>query len=161
MLRPAGVAPGHGKTVMAAYLVGTRGTPRHALALGLTVTLAHTIGVLLLALVVLSVSRVTPESFNHVTGIVSGVLVVGIGGWLFVSQGLPAVRRRLHRPEAHDHVHAHDGHRHVHVHSHARERDHVHGHAVRTPAQAFGIGLVHGTAGFFIARLRVGSDRRV
>ncbi|TMD25661.1 MAG: High-affinity nickel-transporter, partial [Chloroflexi bacterium] len=74
------LTPGHGKTVMAAYLVGTRGTPRHALALGLTVTLAHTIGVLLLALVVLSVSRVTPESFNHVTGIVSGVLVVGIGG---------------------------------------------------------------------------------
>ena len=54
------LTPGHGKTIMAAYLVGTRGTPRHALALGLTVTASHTLGVLLLAVVILSVSRITP-----------------------------------------------------------------------------------------------------
>jgi hypothetical protein len=54
---------------------------------------------------------------------------------------------RWRRGAYHMHLHAHDGHHHVHVHSHARERDHVHGHAVRTPAQAFAIGLVHGTAG--------------
>jgi nickel/cobalt transporter (NicO) family protein len=120
------VTPGHGKTVMAAYLVGTRGTARHALALGLTVTLAHTIGVLLLALVVLSVSRVTPESFSHVAGIVSGILVVGIGGWLFVSQGLPAIRRRLHRAGPHDHDPDH-GHDHDHEHEHDHDHDHSHG----------------------------------
>ena len=123
------LTPGHGKTVMAAYLVGTRGTPRHALALGLTVTLAHTIGVLLLALVVLSVSRVTPESFNHVTGIVSGVLVVGIGGWLFVSQGLPAVRRRLHRADRHDDDHDDHGHDHHHGPDHDQGHDVNHSHA--------------------------------
>lgn len=89
------LTPGHGKTIMAAYLVGTRGTPRHALALGLTVTASHTLGVLLLAVVILSVSRITPESFNHVAGIASGLLVVAIGGWLFIRQGLPMIRARL------------------------------------------------------------------
>ena len=39
------LSPGHGKAMVAAYLVGTRGTPRHALALGATVTFTHTIGV--------------------------------------------------------------------------------------------------------------------
>jgi ABC-type nickel/cobalt efflux system permease component RcnA len=106
------VTPGHGKTIMAAYLVGTRGTPRHALALGLTVTASHTLGVLLLAVVILSVSRITPESFNHVAGIASGLLVVGIGGWLFVGQGLPLIRERLatwrtERAHAADHSAAH------------------------------------------------------
>src|SRR5206468_8795751 len=89
------LTPGHGKTVMAAYLVGTRGTGRQAMALGLTVTIAHTVGVLLLAVVVLSVSRVTPEAFNHATGIVSGLLVVGVGGWPFLRQGVPTLRARL------------------------------------------------------------------
>jgi ABC-type nickel/cobalt efflux system permease component RcnA len=115
------LTPGHGKTVMAAYLVGTRGTGRQAVALGLTVTIAHTVGVLLLAVVVLSVSRVTPEAFNHATGIVSGLLVVSIGGWLFFRQGLPAIRARLASAEGHEH---HDG-----VDGHVHDDDHVHGHA--------------------------------
>jgi ABC-type nickel/cobalt efflux system permease component RcnA len=122
------LTPGHGKTVMAAYLVGTRGTARHAVALGLTVTIAHTAGVLLLAVIVLSVSRVTPEAFNHAAGIVSGLLVVSLGCWLFARQGLPVIRARLAaaahdvgRAHDHDHAHDHDGgpHRHDGVeHSH-------------------------------------------
>jgi nickel/cobalt exporter len=114
------LTPGHGKTVMAAYLVGTRGTARHAVTLGLTVTIAHTVGVLLLAMIVLSVSRVTPEAFNHVAGIVSGLLVVGIGCWLFLRQGLPVIRAGLAtahddgRGHGRDHDHDHDAgpHRH-------------------------------------------------
>jgi nickel/cobalt exporter len=104
------LTPGHGKTVMAAYLVGSRGTARHAVALGLTVTIAHTVGVVLLAVVVLSVSRVTPESFNHVAGIVSGLLVVSIGAWLFLRQGLPVIRARL--AAGHDRVHDQHAHHH-------------------------------------------------
>jgi ABC-type nickel/cobalt efflux system permease component RcnA len=133
------LTPGHGKTIMAAYLVGTRGTPRHALALGLTVTASHTLGVLLLAAVILSVSRITPESFNHVAGIASGLLVVAIGGWLFIRQGLPMLRGRFAawrsaralasaaaaaHAEAHaagaDHDHGpNDGHAHAHDHGSA------------------------------------------
>ncbi len=127
------LTPGHGKTVMAAYLVGTRGSGRQAVALGLTVTIAHTVGVLLLAVVVLSVSRVTPEAFNHATGIVSGLLVVGIGGWLFLRQGLPMVRVRAAQADAHrdDHDHGLDDsrdHGHSHEHGHA-DGVHSHGHA--------------------------------
>ena len=112
------LTPGHGKTIMAAYLVGTRGTARHALALGLTVTLSHTIGVLALALVILALRLVTPESYNHVTGIVSGIIVIGIGAWLFFRQAVPLLRARLaQRAEARAHARAHE-HDHVHVHEH-------------------------------------------
>ena len=57
------LSPGHGKTMVAAYLVGTRGTARHALLLGLFVTVTHTIGVLALGLVTLFASRyILPET---------------------------------------------------------------------------------------------------
>jgi len=76
------VAPGHGKTVMAAYLVGQRGARRQALLLGATVAVTHTGGVLALALVV-SNSAVAPERFYPVLGSISGLLVVAIGVVLF------------------------------------------------------------------------------
>jgi ABC-type nickel/cobalt efflux system permease component RcnA len=77
------VSPGHGKTVMAAYLVGSRGSARHALALGVTVTVSHTLGVLALAVVTLFASSlIPPERLYPVLGLASGALVVGIGLWL-------------------------------------------------------------------------------
>jgi nickel/cobalt exporter len=140
------VTPGHGKTIMAAYLVGTRGTPRHAVALGLTVTASHTLGVLLLAAVVLSVSRITPESFNHVAGIASGLLVVAIGGWLFLGQGLPMLRSRFvawraerarvaAQAAVHDEAHgAGQAHEHPHEHDHdVSGVEHGHDHGGATP----------------------------
>jgi ABC-type nickel/cobalt efflux system permease component RcnA len=126
------LTPGHGKTIMAAYLVGTRGTARHALALGLTVTMSHTIGVLALAGVILALRLVTPESYNHVTGILSGLIVIGIGVWLFFRQAVPVLRARLaQRAEARAHVrqlpHGHE-HEHEDEHpGHAREHDHEQG----------------------------------
>ena len=54
------LSPGHGKTIMAAYLVGTRGTARHAIGLGLTVTVSHTLGVLALAGVTLLAADTLP-----------------------------------------------------------------------------------------------------
>ena len=127
------LTPGHGKTIMAAYLVGTRGNARHALALGLTVTFSHTIGVLALAGVILALRVVTPESYNHLTGILSGVIVIGIGAWLFFRQALPMIRARLAlraeaRAEARTHAEAHD-HGHAHAHSHDGEHGHIDGHA--------------------------------
>ena len=112
------VSPGHGKTVMAAYLVGSQGTPRHAVALGLTVTASHTFGVIGLALLtLLAGDLVPPERLYPVLGLASGLTVVAIGTWLLVQRvrGLTrnAALRAAHRsgtvhPHDHDHDHDHE-----------------------------------------------------
>jgi ABC-type nickel/cobalt efflux system permease component RcnA len=74
------LSPGHGKTMVAAYLVGTRGTARHAVALGATVTITHTIGVFALGVVTLGLSQyVLPEQLYPWLTLVSGLLVVIVG----------------------------------------------------------------------------------
>ncbi len=73
-------APGHGKTVVGAYLIGSRGTARHAVFLGITVTITHTLGVFALGFATLAASRyVVPERLLPVLGLVSGLLVLGMG----------------------------------------------------------------------------------
>ncbi len=111
--------PGHGKTVVAAYLVGSRGTAWHALFLGATVTATHTVGVYALGLVTLFLSQyIVPERLYPVLEIVSGLLVVAIGVWLFGRRLLSAIGfRREHGHHHHDHEHGH-GHDHDHGHSH-------------------------------------------
>jgi len=102
------ITPGHGKTIMAAYLVGTRGTARHALALGLTVTVSHTLGVLGLAFVILAIGSVAPDQFNRSLAVVSGVLVMGIGLYLLVRplRELWEARRRRDALTTAEHVSA-------------------------------------------------------
>ena len=74
------LSPGHGKSIVAAYLVGSRGTPRHALLLGVTVTVTHTIGVFALGLVTLSLSQfIVPEQLYPWLNLVSALLIVGVG----------------------------------------------------------------------------------
>jgi nickel/cobalt transporter (NicO) family protein len=103
------LSPGHGKAVMAAYLVGARGTPRDAIGLGLTITVTHTAGVFLLGIVTLyAASVVTPERLYPWVTLLSGLLIVGIGSTLVVSRA----RNAIHR-------HAHDGHANHDVHDHA------------------------------------------
>jgi ABC-type nickel/cobalt efflux system permease component RcnA len=81
------LTPGHGKTIVAAYLVGARGTARHALFLGLTVTATHTAGVFALAGVTLWLSRyILPETLYPWLSLVSGLLVVGMGVTLALSR---------------------------------------------------------------------------
>jgi ABC-type nickel/cobalt efflux system permease component RcnA len=95
------LSPGHGKTIVAAYLVGQRGTPWHAAALGAIVTATHTIGVFALGLVTLALSQfIVPEQLYPWLNLTSGLLVVGIGATVF--------RSRL----KHRHAHAHHHHRH-------------------------------------------------
>jgi len=78
------LSPGHGKTVVAAYLVGSRGTARHAVLLGAVVTMTHVIGVFLLGLAVLFASAyVLPERLYPWLGFGSGLLIVAIGVWQF------------------------------------------------------------------------------
>lgn len=123
------LSPGHGKTVMAAYLVGSRGSARQALGLGMMVTVSHTIGVLALGLLTLSFSAIIPvDRLYPILGVVSGTVVVCIGLWL-ISQRLVEVRRTraIARASAeHEHPHEHD-----HAHSppaSATAHDHDHGH---------------------------------
>src|SRR3989454_4286150 len=98
------LSPGHGKTVVGAYLVGSRGTARHAAFLGLTVTITHTAGVFALGLVTLLASEyVVPEKLFPILSLVSGGIVVGIGLSLFLRR-----LRRVLRPG----THTHNGHSH-------------------------------------------------
>jgi ABC-type nickel/cobalt efflux system permease component RcnA len=97
------LSPGHGKSMVAAYLVGTRGSVRDAVALGATVTVAHTAGVIALGLVALSLSAwILPEDLYPWLNLVAGLLVVGVG--------LRVLRSRLRHTRAHHHHHHHHRH---------------------------------------------------
>ncbi len=111
------LSPGHGKAMVAAYLVGARGTARHAVALGLTVTVTHTIGVFALGAVALALSAyVLPEDLYPWLNLVSGLLVLGVGASV-----ARARVRRARTPVHHDHDHQHD-------HDHGHGHGHGHGH---------------------------------
>jgi ABC-type nickel/cobalt efflux system permease component RcnA len=119
------LSPGHGKTIVAAYLVGSRGTFRHALLLGGAVTVTHTFSVFLIGLGTLFVSAyVVPEKIIPVLDIVSGLSIVAIGTYLFV-QRLKTLRGIS--SHAHDHIHD-DDHSHGHTHGHDHG-PHTHTHA--------------------------------
>jgi nickel/cobalt transporter (NicO) family protein len=98
------LSPGHGKAMVAAYLIGTRGTARHAVWLGVTVTITHTIGVFALGLITLALSQyVLPEDLYPWLTLVSGLLVVTVGA---------GVLRSRFRRRHHDHAHHHHHHEH-------------------------------------------------
>jgi ABC-type nickel/cobalt efflux system permease component RcnA len=98
------LTPGHGKAIVAAYLVGSRGKARHALALGGIVTVTHTIGVFTLGVVTLALSElVVPEDLYPWLNLVSALLVVGVGLSVLRSR---LRRRRHHHHHHHDHDHS-------------------------------------------------------
>jgi nickel/cobalt exporter len=101
------LSPGHGKAIITAYLVGQRGTPRHAALLGLIVTITHTIGVFALGLVTLLLSRfIVPDTLYPWLNLVSGMLVVAIGA--------SVLRSRWRHSRAHARGHHHHHHHHHH-----------------------------------------------
>jgi nickel/cobalt transporter (NicO) family protein len=121
------LSPGHGKTIVGAYLVGSRGTAWHALILGATVTATHTAGVFALGAGTLAASAwIVPERLLPWLSLASGLLVVAVGSGL--------VRARLTGyDEAHHHHHDHrhdDGH----THDHGHEHGHAHGRSHLPPA---------------------------
>ena len=77
--------PGHGKTIVAAYLVGSRGTARHAVFLGIIVTAAHTAGVYLLGAVTLYASKyIVPEQLYPWLGVISGITIAVLASYLMI-----------------------------------------------------------------------------
>ena len=115
------MSPGHGKTIVAAYLVGSRGTFKHAMFLGAMVTFTHTASVFLLGFVTLFLSKyVLPEKLFPILGAISGLSIVWVGAMLFF-------RRLRARKHAHDHAHGH--HHHDHGDAHGHTHDHGDGHS--------------------------------
>jgi ABC-type nickel/cobalt efflux system permease component RcnA len=122
------LTPGHGKTVVAAYLVGSRGTIGHAAFLGGIVTLTHTGSVLLLGVLAVIASRaIIPSRLTPLLELASGLLILALGLNL-----LWARFRASRHPATHSHSHTHD-HSHHHNHHHAHEYGHDHGHSHHIP----------------------------
>lgn len=125
-----GLEPGHGKTIVAAYLVGARGTIGNALFLGGVVTFTHTMSVILLGLVALFASQyILPEQIFPYLGTASGLLIIGLGTWLLVGhlRGRGHGHSHSHEAHHHGHSHSHEAHHHDHDHSHEAHHDHSHG----------------------------------
>ncbi len=131
------LTPGHGKTLMAAYLVGTRGTPRHAVGLGMAVSVSHTLGILGLAAVVLAAeSTLPPDLVVRVAPLVAAVSIVVIGGWMLMVEVRRGFAARRAADHGYDHGYSHDaehGHahedtptRHGEEHPHEHEQPHEH-----------------------------------
>jgi nickel/cobalt exporter len=110
--------PGHGKTFVAAYFVGVKGTVRQALALGLIVATTHTIGVLAIGLATLLGSQyILPERLYPYLSLASGLMILALGvrliaaragGWRAMRRFAAVVRRDLHHSHEHDHHHSHE-----------------------------------------------------
>jgi ABC-type nickel/cobalt efflux system permease component RcnA len=127
-------SPGHGKSIVATYLVGSRGKPRHAVYLGLTVTITHTIGVFALGLVTLSLSAlIVPDQLYPWLNLASALLIVTVGASV-----LRWRVREWRGRGGRDHGHSH-GHDHSHGHSHHHEHDQALSHR-----RLLGIGISGG-----------------
>jgi nickel/cobalt exporter len=134
--------PGHGKTVVAAYLIGTKGKKIDAVILGLAVTLMHTFSVILLAIAAKVASTrmtLTEEALHGYLGLLAGLLILAVGIWMLVKriQGKDPFHHPGHS-HPHHHNHDHDRHdlkdhsdkhsNHDHHHGHNTKHDYNHGH---------------------------------
>jgi nickel/cobalt transporter (NicO) family protein len=107
------LSPGHGKTIVSAYLIGKRGTPRDAALLGLIVTVTHTVGVFALGLVTLALSQwIFPDRLYPWLNLTAGVLVVALGLAVLRSRFADWRHERAHRHGDHHHHHHEHGHDH-------------------------------------------------
>jgi ABC-type nickel/cobalt efflux system permease component RcnA len=121
------LTPGHGKAIVGAYLVGTRGTAWHAIYLGLTVTVTHTLGVFMLGLAAtLAASHVAPEKLYPWLGILSGMIVFILGAVMFANR-IKSFSYNAERNHHHDHNHS-NGHIHDHRHDHPHDHENHHHH---------------------------------
>jgi len=133
--------PGHGKTVVAAYLIGSKGRKIDAVVLGLVVTLTHTLSVILLAIAAKVASTritLTEEALHGHLGIVAGLMILAVGIWMLAQRIRGREPFHFHSHDhGHGHSHSHDplqSHSHPHDHSHEHDGDHNHreGHDLAT-----------------------------
>ncbi|QPH56153.1 nickel/cobalt efflux transporter RcnA [Pontivivens ytuae] len=132
-----GLEPGHSKTMMAAYIIAVHGTVKQAILLGISAAFSHSIIVWVLALIALTVgNEMIGEELEPWFMIVSGLLVLGIAGWMLWQVMRP---KSGHHHHEHEHEHDREGHHHhqAHDHHHAHDRGtHPHGHHEHTAAQS-------------------------
>lgn len=108
------LSPGHGKTIVAAYLIGSRASVRQAAWLGLTVAASHTVGVLVIGVTVLAVGQaLAPERLLAWLGVVSGALIVALGASLLLRASRHGRSRGHDHPHPHPHDHDHEDHHHA------------------------------------------------
>jgi ABC-type nickel/cobalt efflux system permease component RcnA len=141
--------PGHGKTIVAAYLVGSRGTATHACLLGVIVTASHTAGVYLLGLVTLYASHyVVPEDLYPWLGVFSGLTIAGLGLYLFIRRySGPSHHLYDAHCHSHHHHHHHDHSGHPHTHAGSHQHDHKYGdhpHAAVSYRELLALGITGG-----------------
>jgi ABC-type nickel/cobalt efflux system permease component RcnA len=145
------MSPGHGKTVVAAYQVGQRATPKHAISLAVMTTVTHTIGVFALGLFALFATKfIVPEQLYPWLSLISGGMVALIGLKLARARllhshlqfKLPSFWNNLwgnhfhlheHRRPDPVHVYADSAHQHLHFHA-----PHSHNHSLDRHAHAQG-----------------------
>jgi nickel/cobalt exporter len=128
------VAPGHGKTIMAAYLVGGRGRMAQALTVAATVAVTHTAGVLVLGVVLATSLQLAPDDLYAWLRLASGVLVAGVGAHL-LRRALLATRARTAALTTHSHgAHSHDPHAHG-AHAHGSHSHDGHSHSIDSRSQ--------------------------
>jgi len=119
------LSPGHGKGMVAAYLIGTKGKVKDAVILGSVVTFTHVFSVILLGLVALFLSHVIlPEQLFPWLALISGLMVFGVGARMLYNR---IKGKDDHHHHHHDHSHTHD-HSHDHDHSHVHDHHHHHDH---------------------------------
>ena len=122
------LSPGHGKAIVGAFLVGSRGTAKHALILGITVTVTHTAGIFALGLITLAASHyLLPEQLFPWLAVASGLIVV-IVGLTMLGQRLRGTAHHHHHHLHSDPIHEHGmpDHRHRHPHPHHPNGDDDH-----------------------------------
>ena len=125
------LTPGHGKAIVAAYLVGSKGRVIDAVFLGIVVTFTHTFSVIALGIVMLVAGSFAPDDVVPWLSLFSGILIVGIGAWLLTKN---MKQYYSGGARSHDHGHSHDddhdhSHDHDHDHDHGDDHDHDHGHS--------------------------------
>ncbi len=99
------LGPGHGKALVAAYLVGSRGRLKDAAILSVIVTFAHVLSVIILGVVALIMKdHFVQEKFHGWIGFSSGLLIFIIGYWMIAKRALDTVNKGNH---AHGHSHSH------------------------------------------------------
>ncbi|MCI5159137.1 MAG: hypothetical protein D3906_12030, partial [Candidatus Electrothrix sp. AUS1_2] len=114
--------PGHGKTLIAAYMIGTKGRAWDGILLGAIVTITHTFSVILLGIVAKILSKTYSEATLHNwLGLISAGIILAVGIWM--------LRQRLSGKSGHTHIHLFGkGHDHSHDHEHHHPHTHSHEH---------------------------------